>query len=363
MTDSQESRQEQLMIQLQEILKFKPKYLEGKNRLDQVIILDIYKMMEERMRLRIANTPPDKLDINELKSNMEVMQESALALWETQRDAIRDPKTGLLTSRSLEKRLLLESQATDKETTKAPRGGALLFIDLDYFKTINDTYGHQVGDLLLARVGNLLNNELRPYDAASRFGGDEIVVFLGQVNEEQAQAAAVRIFKSLNRLAIVKEGEDVVIKEVEEGVTAERLSVSMGVKPFDANQFDQAEIIREADAAVYQTKHKDRTGLTILLGTKDGKFKGRTLLFDRQTGKGRGEDGKPLVLEEEFELKSENVLTKEAKLREIRESLQRPLECVRKKYQEGPLPAHIEERITDLADAIYHECADEECSV
>ena len=134
--------------------------------------------------------------------------------------------------------------------------GALLFLDLDNFKPLNDTYGHVVGDLLLVEAANRLKNSVRELDTVARFGGDEFVVILNELNAEksesveQVRAIAEKICASLSvpyRLKFNSELQTEVIVE-------HRVTVSAGVFVFFNHEGNQNDILRWADIAMYQAK-------------------------------------------------------------------------------------------------------------
>jgi diguanylate cyclase (GGDEF)-like protein len=122
---------------------------------------------------------------------------------------------------------------------------AVLFIDLDGFKDINDTFGHEAGDELLAQVARRLNRCVRAADTVSRIGGDEFVLVLEDVGDaEQAVALAVRIMESLST-------------PFEVGKAAVSVSASIGVVVLDGIAGGKAgDLVREADHAMYRAKEK-----------------------------------------------------------------------------------------------------------
>jgi diguanylate cyclase (GGDEF)-like protein/PAS domain S-box-containing protein len=138
--------------------------------------------------------------------------------------------------------------------------GALIFLDLDNFKPLNDTYGHEFGDLLLIEVAARLKSCLREMDTVARFGGDEFVVVLGdlQVSESestaQARVVAEKIRSTLREpylLSIPCEGKA--------GAGIEhRCSASIGVALFLAHQPDPDTLLKWADAAMYRAKEEGR---------------------------------------------------------------------------------------------------------
>ena len=126
--------------------------------------------------------------------------------------------------------------------------GAVLMLDLDRFKDINDSLGHMAGDSLLARVGEQLRGRLRATDTLARLGGDEFAVVLPGCGIGQAQHVAGEILETLNRHASIR------IAGIERRVTA-----SIGVAPFGPGQERTAdELLVEADLAMYRAKAEGR---------------------------------------------------------------------------------------------------------
>jgi diguanylate cyclase (GGDEF)-like protein len=137
---------------------------------------------------------------------------------------------------------------------------ALLFLDLDNFKPLNDTHGHEVGDLLLIEVARRLTGCLREVDTVARFGGDEFVLILSELgaditlSTEQAAGVAEKIRASLAApylLTMAKSGEP--LKTVEHYCSA-----CIGVVMFIDHEASQTDIMKWADAAMYQAKKAGR---------------------------------------------------------------------------------------------------------
>ena len=122
---------------------------------------------------------------------------------------------------------------------------ALLFIDLDGFKQVNDTYGHQIGDELLVSVSQRFLKCLRSYDSVYRLGGDEFVVLIEQIESpETAQAIASKIIEQLNTEFLIEEHNIII-------------GSSIGIKIVDAHATTTVdEVLSEADQAMYQAKKK-----------------------------------------------------------------------------------------------------------
>ena len=156
--------------------------------------------------------------------------------------ALHDPLTGLANRALLMERL---AQALAR-TERRPSSVAVLFLDIDRFKTINDNFGHEVGDSVLACIGDRLRKALRPEDMASRFGGDEFVVLCEDLEDDRhVVTIAKRIGRSISEPISLEAGEVVVTTSI--GIAAAR-----GIR-------DRPEVLlRDADAAVYRAKERGR---------------------------------------------------------------------------------------------------------
>ncbi|MGB4063115.1 MAG: EAL domain-containing protein [Azonexus sp.] len=139
------------------------------------------------------------------------------------------------------------------------RHGALLLIDLDNFKYLNDTHGHEVGDQLLVEVANRLKTCIRQGDTAARLGGDEFVVILEDIDGAadgaiQAELIAGNIQAQLNHPFSLVRGP--------EGFSIDyRCASSIGIAQFDGTTFTAKELLRRADTAMYQAKAAGRNTL------------------------------------------------------------------------------------------------------
>ena len=161
--------------------------------------------------------------------------------------AFYDPLTGLPNRRLLLERLedSLRSRRPDAHMR------ALLFVDLDNFKTLNDTLGHQAGDLLLQEVARRLAGCVRPGDMAARLGGDEFVVVLENLSEApeaaaaQTRSVAERILEVAAQPYMLDDRECVG-------------SASIGITIFDSSHRGTAELLQQADIALYQAKSAGR---------------------------------------------------------------------------------------------------------
>jgi len=132
--------------------------------------------------------------------------------------------------------------------------GALLFLDLDHFKTLNDTLGHDMGDLLLKQVAQRLTECVREEDTVARFGGDEFVVMLVNLSESQSEAASLveliggKINAALNHSYELKD-------------VSYRITPSIGASVFLGQQSDIDTLLKQADLAMYKAKDAGRNTL------------------------------------------------------------------------------------------------------
>ena len=128
---------------------------------------------------------------------------------------------------------------------------AIMYLDVDYFKQVNDSFGHDVGDLLLKQFAQRLKNCVKKQDCLARWGGDEFVVLLVDIiSIDQVITVAERIKKSMNNPFMC-------------GDTTVNTSTSVGIAiyPDHANTVD--DLIKRADNALYETKRKGRNGYTV----------------------------------------------------------------------------------------------------
>ena len=168
-------------------------------------------------------------------SRSERMQELA-------RQASQDPLTGLKNRRRFEEDLRAELARSQRYGTP----GALLMLDLDHFKQVNDTLGHQAGDRAIAAIGAVLRGRARATDVVARLGGDEFAVVLPSCELAEAEEVADEIATAVRERA---NGED--------GVPP--LTASIGIAPFGSGfRFSYDAVLARADAALYEAKDAGR---------------------------------------------------------------------------------------------------------
>ena len=183
-----------------------------------------------------AFTPEDVLVMNTLADLLATALHNALVFQKLQQQAITDGLTQVKTRRFF-------SEALSSEWKRASRSGrpfSVVLIDLDKFKEVNDTKGHLEGDLVLARVGRLLEQRCRQSNVVARYGGDEFIVLMPETGVEQAQILAERLRLWLSTDPMLQE---------------HRITGSFGVASFPVHGFSAEDIVRVADAGMYISKH------------------------------------------------------------------------------------------------------------
>lgn len=159
--------------------------------------------------------------------------------------ALHDPLTGLPNRTLLQDRLQQATLAAQREY----RQFALLIMDLNHFKEINDTLGHHVGDLVLKEIGQRLPHVLRKSDTVARWGGDEFAVLLSVADTERAKLTARKLLKVIEQPFVV-EGNSVYTE------------ASVGIALYPDHGEDATTLLQRADAAMYGSR-QDQSGLSI----------------------------------------------------------------------------------------------------
>ncbi len=170
-------------------------------------------------------------------------------LYAARMDADTDGLTGVLNRRAIESRL----RVACSETLGDRQGMAVLFIDLDHFKAINDRYGHAVGDICLQQAIQPIRAELRSGDLLGRWGGEEFVALLAGADLATAKAVAERIRRRLSDLTIPTAGGGV------------WLTASIGVAALGQGITTADDLVQAADAAVYRAKGQGRNRVEVAL--------------------------------------------------------------------------------------------------
>jgi len=168
-------------------------------------------------------------------------------LEETKKQSHSDGLTGLFNRRYFDDAL----QGEMNRVQRYEGCFSVFFIDLDNFKTLNDTYGHQAGDLTLKVVADILQNMKRTEDTACRYGGEELVLILPETEKMNALVIAERIRKKVEETEIEFEGKTF------------NVTLSGGISSYPADGKEAQELVHAADVALYQAKENGRNRIFI----------------------------------------------------------------------------------------------------
>src|SRR5437660_699636 len=183
-----------------------------------------------------AFSEQDVLIMSTLADLLATALHNAFIFQKLQQQSITDGLTGIKTRRFFWEALTSEW----KRASRSGRPFSVVLIDLDKFKEVNDTFGHLEGDLVLARVGRLLEQRCRQSNVVARYGGDEFIILMPETGVEQARSLAERLRLWLAQDAMLAE---------------HAITGSFGVASFPAHGFSAEDIIRVADAGMYSAKH------------------------------------------------------------------------------------------------------------
>ncbi len=198
---------------------------------------------------------PDAERLQELRARIRVQLRNkrfydALERVRNERDTLRrdsqtDPLTGLLNRRSLQGEVSTRCEARERF--------GVMFMDLDHFKSVNDRYGHEMGDRVLVAVSAVLKTALRPGDVVGRYGGEEFVGIVAGAGPESARLVAERLRRAIETMLPPKGGPP-------------KLTISIGCTVFDPRQSEESpdELLHRADMALYAAKRTGRNRVVLV---------------------------------------------------------------------------------------------------
>lgn len=204
---------------------------------------------------------PGKGELSQLGAAFDAMAEALQqrdselrkAVLELHAQATTDPLTRLSNRRQLGEQLPRELMRAQRRDGKVANGKvAVLMIDLDFFKRINDTFGHDAGDLVLSEIGQLLRTGIRGSDIACRYGGEEILLVLPDTALRVATERAESIRARIKELRLTHEGHEI-----------GQITASIGVAIFPDHAHDAEALLRAADEALYRAKHAGRDRVAV----------------------------------------------------------------------------------------------------
>ncbi len=198
----------------------------------------------------------ESLDVKWMMANS-VVEHYSLALANIrlrealQQEAIRDPLTGLFNRRYMEEALGREARRAHRNHTEI----GIIMLDIDYFKTVNDTHGHDAGDAVLQHLGALLTKTIRGGDIACRYGGEEFLLILPDISAGAIGHRAHKLLEHIRALRIVYRHQELLI------------TMSMGVAMFPEHGTEVQTVVTAADSAMYQAKEQGRDQVVIASST------------------------------------------------------------------------------------------------
>jgi len=131
---------------------------------------------------------------------------------------------------------------------------SVLMLDIDYFKSVNDDFGHQQGDLVLGEIGQIIRTSIREMDSPARYGGEEFIILMPETEGAQTLAMAERIRQIIEN----HEFKSLTDKPL-------KLTISIGIATFPHNALSEEGLIRKADMALYKSKEEGRNRVTVSL--------------------------------------------------------------------------------------------------
>ncbi len=198
-------------------------------------------------------TEKDMDYLNQLSIQIGTTINRANVYAEILKHATLDALTGFYNRRQLEERI--KQEVANAKRQRAPLCG--IMTDIDFFKKVNDTYGHAVGDLVLKTIAKVIRGQLREYDIAGRYGGEEFSILLPFTKINEAQMVAERLRKSIENKVI-----DISKVNPESEVKTIKVTLSLGVYEIKDSDKDE-DLLKKADKALYQAKNTGRNKVVI----------------------------------------------------------------------------------------------------
>ncbi|MBL8151429.1 MAG: GGDEF domain-containing protein [Blastocatellia bacterium] len=190
----------------------------------------------------------DKLKVGDTILKFEVKDTLDISYHEKlYNQATRDPLTGLWNRNYVQ----AEFDKIISLSSRYNRPFSLLLFDIDFFKSVNDTYGHHVGDLVLKKTAQLIMSQLRAHDVAGRYGGEEFISLMPDTSIEGALVAAERLRQEIELFDFSLFG------------CLRRVTISIGIAQFPICGRTSEELIKQADAALYTAKQTGRNRVSV----------------------------------------------------------------------------------------------------
>lgn len=221
----------------------------------------IFPLIQEKKLIGaiVAYSNIDVLSNNDIQYLQQLSNQSSITIQrasvygEILKHATLDALTGLNNRRQFDVRLGQEVSTAKRKKTPL----CCIMIDVDYFKKVNDTYGHIAGDCILKQVGKIIPKELREYDIAARYGGEEFSILLPFTSIQEAFAVAQRLRKAIEETEM-----DISEARVPNTKTI-KVTASFGVSEYVETIKDPKELYKMADSALYEAKERGRNRVIV----------------------------------------------------------------------------------------------------
>lgn len=204
----------------------------------------------------LGQTRSMQVSIGTLKSQLEEskreIEQLRIEVIKAREEALSDSLTGLINRKGFDLALARCLEHCNDNT----EGPSLLISDIDYFKRINDTYGHLLGDKVISTIARILNDNIKGKDIAARFGGEEFVILLPDTSLDGARQFAEKIRTTIQKLSI---------KRADKNEAITNITVSLGVAGYRKGE-NISEFIGRADNALYKSKSQGRNRVTVAEG-------------------------------------------------------------------------------------------------
>lgn len=197
---------------------------------------------------------PQEIDyLQQLAAQSSVTINRANVYAEILKHATLDALTGFYNRRQMEERIKQEIASAKRKHTSL----CSIMIDIDYFKRVNDTYGHAAGDFILKTVSKIMRSQLREYDIAARYGGEEFAILLPFTEKDEAVMVAERLRKAVESKII-----DIEKVNSKNDTKTIKVTISLGVYQFKQND-KNADLLINADKALYEAKETGRNQVVV----------------------------------------------------------------------------------------------------
>lgn len=213
---------------------------------------------EETIGAIVADDIVNKLSSKEVEYLEQLSRQAAITIQKANnyadilQQATIDALTGLNNRRQFETRLAQETSIAKRKNQPL----CCMMIDVDFFKKVNDVYGHTAGDQILQQVGELIKGAIRVYDTAARYGGEEFCILLPDTPMEQAEMIAERLRKKVETTRFE-------ICSFSDEKNTLSVTVSIGISQFSPDFIDHRQLYEQADGALYKAKQQGRNRVIV----------------------------------------------------------------------------------------------------